>query len=1010
MSVAGPGYDLEKTLREQFGLAEFRPGQREAIEPVLGGRDVLCVMPTGGGKSLCYQLPAQVLPGVTLVVSPLIALMKDQVDALNARGLSATLINSTLDLAEQRARLLEVEAGLHRIIYVAPERFRSGRFVSLMARLRPSLLAIDEAHCISQWGHDFRPDYARLGLARKQLGSPPCIALTATATDAVRRDIADQLELRDPELIITGFDRPNLKYSVVEAGKDEAKLQELARALDRNPGPAVVYASSRVRCEMVAAFLGSELRRETVVYHAGLTREQRNEAQERFMGGRADVVVATNAFGMGVDKRDIRAVVHFNLPGTLEAYYQEAGRAGRDGQPGACVLIYSYGDRFLQEMFIDNEYPPRGAVHQVYEFLRRRDDDPIQLTHAEIKEEARLDMNESAIGSVLKILDNAGAIEKFLPRENQAIVRINVEPDDLGVAPSLVDRLSPQAHVQQIVLRGLEGLVRGRVGEPVYFRPDELAEALGLDRPALGRAIKSLVAELPIDYVPPFRGNAIRVVDRAKRPRDLKIDFSELEKRKEHEYAKLERMIEYSRTRQCRRAYILRYFGEKAALASAGECGGCDNCRPGDASGPSAFGVASSTMPIDTPGGRDLLLKILSGVARAKGRFGKQAVAMMLTGSDSEKMAKSRLDQLSTFGILRDSGLRQKEVADVLDALAKARLVESQEVDRFKPVITLTEAGWEYLKNAEAPAPCLDLPDFLVSKLRRGGPGRSREAPHSPSPRDDAPGAAAPRGAPALEAAGDDPDEASPADDLAPDPLRDRLRALRTDWARELKQPAYCIFTNETLEAIVRDRPATPAELAGVKGLGRARVERHGTAILEAIAAYPRDGAAARSAASPPGAVSRELGSVSEPTPAKSPAGPSSPARRAEPAPTGNTAGGAPPARRAEPAPAGNEPAPAGSRVGSHVATEEWTHRLIAKGFSVAEAAAIRGLDVAAVVRHLTWMVRRGQSIDPSSLAEAEALAAWEEWRASRGDDAPPPGDDLPPGLWSLYLLCRPKA
>ena len=310
-------------------------------------------------------------------------------------------------------------------------------------------------------------------------------------------------------------------------GKEDDKLATVARILDEAPGPAIIYASSRARCETIGQFLQKELRRPTAIYHAGLGRDERATAQDRFMGGEAEIVVATNAFGMGIDKADIRSVIHFNMPGTLEAYYQEAGRAGRDGDEAQCVLIYAPGDRRLQEMFIENEYPARETVYRIYDFLRTLDADPIELTHAEIRERLGVEANESAIGTALKILEGAGGIERFLPRENMAIVRINTEPDS-----PLVDRLGPQAHVQRIVLLGLEGLVDRRYGESVYFHPDSFAATMGLDRPSLTRAIRNLTADLPIDYIPPFRGNALRVLDRSRRPRDIDIDFPALEVRK----------------------------------------------------------------------------------------------------------------------------------------------------------------------------------------------------------------------------------------------------------------------------------------------------------------------------------------------------------------------------------------------------------------------------------------------------------------------------------------------
>src|SRR4051794_31818740 len=347
--------DADGALAELFGFAGFRPGQREAVEAARAGRDVLVVMPTGSGKSLCYQLPALMRTDVTLVVSPLVSLMQDQVEALErvAPGRVA-LVNSQQDSVTNRRALERAVAGHVRLLYVAPERFASPGFLERLRAARIGLFVVDEAHCVSQWGHDFRPEYFRLADAARWLGAQAILASTATATPAVAADIVSRLGLRDPVRVATGFDRPNLSFTVVQCANKEAVHRRIAAALaDPEARPAIVYAGTRAESDRLAARLGRELSVEVIAYHAGLPREARAEAQRRFMGGEAPVVVATNAFGMGVDKADVRTVCHESVPSSIEAYYQEAGRAGRDGRPARALLFATGRDKGLHVFFIE---------------------------------------------------------------------------------------------------------------------------------------------------------------------------------------------------------------------------------------------------------------------------------------------------------------------------------------------------------------------------------------------------------------------------------------------------------------------------------------------------------------------------------------------------------------------------------------------------------------------------------------------------------------------------------
>ncbi len=345
---------IARTLKQYFGYDTFLPGQREVVEMALSGRDALVLMPTGGGKSLTYQLPALVLPGMTVVISPLIALMQDQVDRLRANGIAATFINSSLSPDERSAREQAMLQGELKLVYVAPERLLTQSFLlrldEVQRRMGLSLLAVDEAHCVSEWGHDFRPEYRQLGLLRERYQQTPMLALTATATERVRQDILTQLRLHNPHLHIASFNRPNLSYEVRQKGPGSYK--ELVQLLRQQPGASVIiYCQSRKTVESMS----DDLNRagiHALPYHAGLSNEQRTEHQTRFIRDDVPVLVATIAFGMGIAKPDVRAVIHYDLPKSLEGYYQESGRAGRDGQPAQCVLFLNYGDRAKFEYMI----------------------------------------------------------------------------------------------------------------------------------------------------------------------------------------------------------------------------------------------------------------------------------------------------------------------------------------------------------------------------------------------------------------------------------------------------------------------------------------------------------------------------------------------------------------------------------------------------------------------------------------------------------------------------------
>ncbi len=699
-------HDALAALEQYFGHRRFLEGQEGIIAAVLAGRDTLAIMPTGGGKSLCYQLPALIMDGVTVVVSPLIALMKDQVDALVRRGIPATLINSTLTPGEQQARIEAMRNGEYRLVYVAPERFRHRAFTDALKAADIALLAVDEAHCISQWGHDFRPDYMRLGEALERLGRPQVVALTATATPEVRADISRQLTLREPYECVSGFARPNLSLNVTPCAKKQDKYERL-RAVVEEYRTGIVYCATRAKVEEVVEELRS-WKFKVVGYHGGMREDERSRVQEDFISRKAAIAVATNAFGMGIDRPDVRFVIHFEIPGSLEAYYQEAGRAGRDGEPGWCELLFNYADTRTQEFFIEGSNPGFDTICNVYQaLLDRRDETDRVICSIEQLTEYAGAKNEMAVSSVLSILGRQQYIRRFdVPGQR---------------------------------IRGTELLQPG-------------VEA-----------------------------------------RDLEVDRGSLEEKERRDRDKLKRMTEWAYSTACRQAGILNYFGE----TNAGDCGSCDYCRRLAAHGEARV---LTDMEMQT------VRKALSGVARCctrhggtwEGRFGRARIAAMLSGSRSKEVLSARLDELSTYGLLKEAGapfvqalLRELETAGLL-------AVSGGEY----PLLSLTERGAAVMKSGGALR--LNMPSTAPAMTRPRTGGHSE---------------------PEVELKELGFDEA----------LYKKLRDLRATLADRDNVPPYVVFNNQVLEFMTRLRPKTMAAALRIRGIGQKKAERYLEAFLAAI-------------------------------------------------------------------------------------------------------------------------------------------------------------------------------
>jgi ATP-dependent DNA helicase RecQ len=561
--------DARAALLEHFGYPAFRPGQEAAVESVLAGRDTLVVLPTGGGKSLCYQVPALMLPKLTVVISPLISLMKDQVDALDARGLPATFVNSTLSSSQISDRLARAMRGDVKMLYVAPERFDFGTTAERLRDAGVSLLAIDEAHCISEWGHDFRPSYLRIAQLREKLGWPPTVALTATATPHVRTDIVAQLKLESPKTIITGFDRTNLSYHVLPTKTDSDKDDALVHLLrSSNDGLAVVYASTRKAVERIALLL-ERARISAAAYHAGLDDDRRHAVQDAFMTEKVRAIVATNAFGMGIDKANVRLVIHYAMPGTLEAYYQEAGRAGRDGKPAACYLLHAFPDRFTHEFFIKGAHPERALVEEVYGVLQRNADKSggLDLSPDDIASRLKGKASGRDAESALRVLTQCGAYSVAQDGSARVIVRLMATPERIKT------ELNGSSDSLELgILRAMWRVAGTSLNDGATIDLDGLPPGFG----GGSGSMPLLDALQSRQFLEWRRAGSGATLTSAKRPLTaFHVDWAAIDRRRKNDLQKLDSMQQYAYTKGCRRGFVLRYFGDPAARTS---CAGCDNC------------------------------------------------------------------------------------------------------------------------------------------------------------------------------------------------------------------------------------------------------------------------------------------------------------------------------------------------------------------------------------------------------------------------------------------------
>lgn len=560
-------------LRQYWGYDRFRPGQGQIIQSVLEGNDTLAILPTSGGKSICFQVPGLLLDGVCLVITPLIALMKDQVFNLESRGIPAIALDSGMTYFELKKALEDTVSGRYKFLYLSPERLEAALFRNYLPALNINLIAVDEAHCISQWGYDFRPPYLRVGALRVELPGIPVLALSASATPLVQKDILKKLNFVSPGIYRGSFERPNLQYQAIPAAN---KLQKLLEILETGEGSSIVYCRSRkltgeIAAQLAAAHISADF------YHAGLSRDERTWKQEQWINNTIRVMVCTNAFGMGIDKPDVRSVIHYNPPDCLENYYQEAGRCGRDGEKASAVLLFQQQDLDILKSMPEKRFPPVTEIQRVYQSLADFLEIPVGIGEGNYYDfdiglfVKNFKLDSALVISVLKVLEQEGHLSFFESIFLPAQVCFKTDKDQVldfaETHPEFEDLL-------KTLLRSYEGVLENLVS----IHEKQLSAWLAIREAQLKNDLRKLQSFGILEYLPKKETPQIHFLLNRAPAKFLQIDLVNYEQRKNLYKLRIETMLHYaSGLTTCRSRFIAGYFGDPEAA----DCGNCDNCIRG---------------------------------------------------------------------------------------------------------------------------------------------------------------------------------------------------------------------------------------------------------------------------------------------------------------------------------------------------------------------------------------------------------------------------------------------